>query len=1012
MRRTHQLILLAIVVAAAVQPTARAQGVDREQLSRALSVLPEVTHFELDDEGHVKVIEGRLTPVGPSPPEAVAPAFMTIHRGVYPTATNSEFHVESVTRSGGMTTVMLVQSVEGFVALDERLEMRFLQGQLVRVGGIALHWGDVPPTDRDPVTRRQALEIADDQRDPQSEIVSASATRVLHGVDHIRSWRVEMLARIRGGLVLETVVVDALDGILVDRRVEEISDPAQGQVLGDPEGSVLGPDGCAPVAPPVGDFTNARGQSQWHGAGTGCGRWEFDPKLEASLFHGNCLDYACPPFPSTSHCDHGEIRRDNLSFDKGHERVQLEFLTPDRPIFMRLRWGPGADQAAPFIVPPGPEALTEIEVDLSWYSTWDSATVASLILELVHDEQVWIRSLDLYPGPWLEFPRGPILDDGAPGDELIEGQPVTVLQDVVNVGCRLAAGTHRTMRLVDYRLYRRKGISWEFEGFACEGVVIPGTFEAEAGVRGLPVCDFPLPQAGTWRLEAAFRHHAAAAVRTRFVVQAVQHPDLSIDATTPVDLYSGNLSGWPCRSDVLDLSRYDDPEPDCALPWVIAIPVTAHGLAAPVDSSVAVWGRTHDPAGDPGVCDPDSVGWHPLAAPRQWTFYDGSDVVDVPLDRGYLEQLELGPDGLSMLDFKVVVDAVANEQEVDDNVLCTTAWIAVVDDGIEDVLGPTWLADDYFLDPAHWPPQGLVWTGVTLEHEEGSADWDPDSALVAMSVDSASNEDPRLIWYEDRSGDTVSGLLIRYRRSRQGFGDGPYLDAGAEEADGLHTFDLAPEGHPNRAVLTADSQWRTLVWRRGAANPFGGFSVPVLEAPVSSGDTLSLHLAPDVNCLVDEPGCPSGIHPTMLVDVVGGWHATDLPPPEPLFVSAGLRLQHFGEWIPIPGQLASGESYEFAVEIRNVGSASGVAVLVAAVEVLVAGESPAVHTMIGSETVTIPPNGSHYLRLYPGWTPTSLGVRRLVGTVRESGQLIGDMDSMVEIVDGGSGCPIPAVDLP
>ncbi len=1012
MGRICRLVMAAIAISAAFQHSARAQGVEPERLPTALSVFPEVARFEIDDGDHVTVLEGRLTPSGPSLPEAVARAFVNIHRSVFPAARNSEFHVESVTRSGIETTVMLHQSVEGFAAQDERLEMRFRQTVLVSVRGIVLHSGDVEPVDREPVVMERAVEIARYRSDPRSEVVSMSARRILHGEQHRRSWRVETVLRTPAGLILETVVVDALHGVVLVADSERLAEfvPAAGPP--DQSASIVGGGGCEPAAPPVGEFTNPRGQSLWYGADTGCGRWEFDTKLMASLFHGNCMDYVCHPFPSTDECDHGEIRRDNLILDGNLERVRLEFLTPERAVFMRLRWGPGRDRAVPFVVKSGPEAVTEVELDLSRYTTWDAASVPALVLELVHDELVFIRSLDLYPGPWLEFSRGPILDSDVAGGELIEGEPVAVLQDVRNTGCSLAAGTHRDMRMVDYRLYRKKGVLWDFESFACEGVQIPGTFAAGAGIRGLPMCGFVLPQAGIWRLEAAFQSHSAAAVRTRFVVQAVERPDLSIDSTTPIDLYSGNLASWPCRADVLDLSRYDDPDPECGLPWVVAVPVAAQGLAAPVSSSVTVWGRALDPAGSPESCDPDSGGWLPLGVPRQWTFHEGSEVVDVPLDRGHLEQLALGNDGWSMLDLKVTVAPAQDERDLDDNVVCLPAWVPVADGEIDEVMGPTWLADDYFLDPQHWPPHGLVWTGITLDHEEGSAAWDPTSALVSMSVDGSSNEDPRLIWYEDRPDAAVTGLLIRYRRSHAGFGDGPFLDAGAEEANGLPIFDITPDGHENRAVVTADSQWRTLVWRRGVAGPFGGFPVPILQAPFSSGDTLSLHLAPDLNCLVDEPGCPSGIHPATLIDVVGGWHATDLPPPEPLFVSSGLRLWRLGEWVPTPGQLPPGENHEFAVEVRNVGSVSGVADLYAVVEVLVAGESSALHTMTGSGTVTIPANGSHDLPLYPGWTPMSPGVRRLVGTVSEGGQVLDEFEVVVEVIDGGPDCPVPIVNLP
>ena len=76
MVRIHHLIVLTVACAALSQPVARAQGVEPTQLSEALSVLPEVSRFELDRENHVTVLQGTLTPFGPSEEEDVARAFV------------------------------------------------------------------------------------------------------------------------------------------------------------------------------------------------------------------------------------------------------------------------------------------------------------------------------------------------------------------------------------------------------------------------------------------------------------------------------------------------------------------------------------------------------------------------------------------------------------------------------------------------------------------------------------------------------------------------------------------------------------------------------------------------------------------------------------------------------------------------------------------------------------------------------------------------------------------------
>jgi hypothetical protein len=320
--------------------------------------------------------------------------------------------------------------------------------------------------------------------------------------------------------------------------------------------------------------------------------------------------------------------------------------------------------------------------------------------------------------------------------------------------------------------------------------------------------------------------------------------------------------------------------------------------------------------------------------------------------------------------------------------------------------------DGFFLDPEHWPPDGLVWTGVSLGHVQGSTDYDPHSALAVLTVDDGANEEPRLVWYEDRPEESVSGLMLRYRREMAGFGGEPYLDAGAAEAVGLPIFELDREGHANRNRLSADNQWRTLLWRRGASNPFGSYPVAVLASPESTGDTLSLHLAVDTNCAYDEVDCSSGVYPDTLIDSVRVWSLSGPLSGEPVFVVTGLSLFAAGVWLPLPSQLPIGGPYQLAVELRNVGTATGEAQLSSIVELRDIDESPGTTTLTGSAVVTIPAGEAYQLELQPLWEPASQGRFLLIGPVWESGQVIGSVSQFLEIVGGGGDCPIPIVSLP
>ena len=401
-----------------------------------------------------------------------------------------------------------------------------------------------------------------------------------------------------------------------------------------------------------------------------------------------------------------------------------------------------------------------------------------------------------------------------------------------------------------------------------------------------------------------------------------------------------------------------------------------------------------------------------MAWPLVRDFNGGGTLIEIPLDRDLLEAIPLGQDGWSVLDLRVEVEPVDGEIDVTDNVICLASWIPVAEGALEDAMGPTWVDDDYFLDPEHWPPHGLAWTGVIVDHEGGSASYDPDSALAVVTVADGANQNPRLVWFEERPGDSVSGALLRYRRNLAGYGGDPYLDAGAEEADGIPDFALEQSGHSNRSWLTADSQWRTVVWRRGLNGPFGGYPVPVLADPERTGDTVSLHLAPDVNCLLDEPGCPNGLHPRTSIDVVGVWREQGPPPPDPIYSVIGLRVLQAGQWRPPPARVAPGQVLDFAVEVRNIGSVAGTAVLSASVDVMPINENQPYHQMTGSATVTISPGESHNLQIGPAWVPWAGGFYSLSGPVTESGDQIGSVASVIEVVDDPAPCPIPTVNLP
>jgi hypothetical protein len=238
------------------------------------------------------------------------------------------------------------------------------------------------------------------------------------------------------------------------------------------------------------------------------------------------------------------------------------------------------------------------------------------------------------------------------------------------------------------------------------------------------------------------------------------------------------------------------------------------------------------------------------------------------------------------------------------------------------------------------------------------------------------------------------------------------VDAGAAEADGIPTFELETSDHSNRSSLAADSQWRTVVWRRGHSGPFGGYPVPVLASPASTGNTLSLHAAPDTNCLLDEADCPSGLHPTTSLDVVGVWLEGGPPPPSPVFLVDGVRILDGGQWVWPPAQVPTGRQLRYAVAVRNVGTTSGTAVLAAAIDILATSEHPSVHHMTGSGTVTIGPGETYQLPLAPPWLPEAAGDFVVIGPVNESGQWIGTVQQPIEVVADPVPCPVPAVNLP
>lgn len=983
-------------------------AVEAVDLDRMLDVLPRVDRFQIDDLGRLVSLEGELTPPGSSPPSRAAVAFVTVHRGLLPAARGSAFHAEQVVYSGGRATVVVRQRIDGFRVLAEQLRLEFSdRGVLVRLEGVVLRGSDLAPAEGEAMNRGRAVEVARDAVAGTDGFEVVGARKVVVGGR--RCWQVELYRRESERVYAVLVTLDAFSGAILDLTSHQLPEDDWGVGGGTRQPGETSIGGCEPWTPSVGDFGSADGQQLWSAAIAGCGRWEFDRELGASLLHGNCLEYVCDPYPATDSCNHGEISRTDIELEPGYERVRLEVLTPDRELFMRLRWGPSVFEAAPFLVPTGPDVATIVELDLADFRSWNSGAATGLTLELVDDHFIWLRTLDLLPGPWLELARGPSLEPAVAGEPLVAGEPVTVMQDVRNLGCRLDSGTHAAMRSVSYRLYERVGFTWRYEGLACDGAEIPGAIPPESAVRGLPMCSFDLPDAGTWRIEGRFDVHPSPPVASVFQVQPATAPNLAVDLSQPVDLYSGRLFLWPARSDFLDRSRYGSPNPP---PYVIAVATRASGVVEPVTTTIAAWARPRAPMADPSVCDPDSGGWYPLGDPVTRIFSSGAGgPVELLIDPARVLSLPIGSDGWSIVDLKIAIEPVADELDTSDNRACIAAWLPVADADLGSAMGPTWVDDSYFLDPQHWPPDGLVWTGVTLEHHEGSAWMDPDSALVAMTVDDGANEAPRVVWFEGIDGETVSGLLLRYRRAEVGYGGPAFLDGGSAEAFSIPDFDLEVPGHPNRSLLTPDTQWRTLVWRRGDSGPFGPFPVPQLVSPGGAGPLLSLHLAPDRNCLVDEPTCPSGLRPETMLDVVGVWHDSGTPPLEPLFTVAGLRARQGDDWGLPPATVTSGEVVVYGVEIRNVGTAMGVAELSAEVEILPIDEAFN-HLLVGAETVPIPAGGFHVLALDPPWRPIAPGQYLISGAVRESGAVIGQVEDGVEVVGGGTQCPVPTVNLP
>jgi len=417
-------------------------GGDPGDLDLALSILPRVDRVEFDRWGRLVVLEGLLAPPGDAVPREAARSFMTIHRDLFGAAGQSEFVVESVQRQGNRSRVVLRQVVEGFWVEQEALWLAFQGSEFESVRGVVVRHTDVVPMDQNPLPRDAAIAIANTSLPFEHAAISTTARKVLIGDHYLRCWRVETVFRSNGESALLVALVDAVDGTVIQRETRRLEDFVP---PGGPDGGGSGSERiseCEPVTPPVGEFSSVQGQSLWQGADTGCGQWIFDRGRSASFFHGNCMEYECDPYPSTSDCDHGEIQRRNLDFGPGYERVQIVFPTPDRDVFMRLRWGPGENQAVPFVVTEGQGPSTVIDIDLSWNRSWASEDASQLILEMVDDHYIWIKSLDLFPGPWLEFDGEPEMVTLRPGTGFIEGGQATIYQDIRNTGCGLDDGAH------------------------------------------------------------------------------------------------------------------------------------------------------------------------------------------------------------------------------------------------------------------------------------------------------------------------------------------------------------------------------------------------------------------------------------------------------------------------------------------------------------------------------------------------------------------------------------------